>query len=113
MKNIDVNNPKETSAKVKKVTLQCHCERSEAISSFLLQALMRLLRGYAPRNDRLVRLFQRSPKAITAFSPEAHLIFRSSSLLLKQQGQCQHKELKNKKDMRKQRHAMRVDNSHG
>lgn len=52
-----------------------------------------------------------NPDSITVFSPEAHLIFRSSSLSLMPQGQYQHQELKNKMDMKKQLLSTEVDNS--
>lgn len=51
----------------------------------------------------------KNQNAITAFSPEAHLIFRSASLSLKQQGQYQHQEPKNNKDKREKYPSIQVD----
>ena len=53
-----------------------------------------------------------NPNAITAFSPEAHLIFRSASHLSKRQGQSEYRELLDNVDMKKQCLPMRVDNPH-
>ena len=39
-----------------------------------------------------------NPNAITSFSDEAHLLFPSTSLSLKQQGQSEHQELQNRTD---------------